>query len=238
MASRPRSSQPTSRRSLYIVIAVAAALAGALVAVALLSRDDDGSNGSSGSSTALVDVNGIPQAGAVLGDPDANVTLIEYADLQCPACREYTEQVVPTLVDDYVRPGRVKAEFRGLRFLGDDSDKALRFVIAAGLQDRLWNLQEALYRNQGGENSGWVTDDLVRELAGEIEGLDVDRMFADADSAAVTELIEEDEAQAQADQVPGTPTLLVQIGGEEPYMIQIGFDPAALSAALDDALAD
>jgi protein-disulfide isomerase len=127
----------------------------------------------------------------------------------------------------------VRAEFRGLRFLGADSDKALRFVIAAGLQDRLWELQEALYRHQGRENSGWVTDDLVRDLAGEIPGLDVDELFADKDSAEVTALIEEDEARAQADEVSGTPTVLVQVGDQKPYAI----DPSLLGPALDDALA-
>ena len=232
MASRPRSGQPVSRRSLYVVIAVAGLLAGALVAAALLARDDGG--GPSGSPTPVVDFDGIPQEGALLGSTEATVRVIEYADLQCPACRQYAEAVVPILVNDYVRPGRVLAEFRGLRlrFLGPDSDKALRFVIAAGLQNRLWNLQEALYRNQGAENSGWVTDDLVRELAGEIPGLDVDRLFADRDSDAVTRLIEEDEAQAEADGIPGTPTVLVQIGDEEPYAI----DPSQLGPALDDAL--
>jgi protein-disulfide isomerase len=230
MATRPRSGQTPSRRAIFVAIAVAALAAAALVAAALLLRDD---SSPSASPTPVVDLSGIPQDGAFLGNEDTNVTLIEYADLQCPGCRSYAENVLPVLVDDYVRPGRVRAEFRGLRFLGADSDKALRFVIAAGLQDRLWELQEALYRHQGRENSGWVTDDLVRDLAGEIPGLDVDELFADKDSAEVTALIEEDEALAQADEVPGTPTVLVQIGEREPYEI----DPSLLGPALDDALA-
>jgi protein-disulfide isomerase len=143
---------------------------------------------------------------------------------------------VPTLVEDYVRPGRVKADFRGMTFIGPDSVTALRFVHAAGLQSRFWQLQEALYRSQGGENTGWVTDELVRDLAADIPGLDVDKLFADKDSAAVTELLAEDARRAQEDQVQATPTLLIQIGDAEPYQIQVGFDPGALSAALDDAL--
>jgi protein-disulfide isomerase len=233
MATRPRSGQPTSRRSILIAAGVAAIAAAALVTTALLMRSDDGS---SPSPTPVVNLEGIPQEGAVLGSPAANVTLIEYADLQCPACREYTQEVFPTLVTDYVRPGNVKAEFRGLSFIGPDSETALRFVLAAGMQNRLWNLQETLYRNQGGENDGWVTDDLMREIAAEIPGLDVEKLFADKDGAAVTAQMAEDASQAQQDEVPGTPTLLVQIGDDEPYLIQIGFDPAALSAALDDAL--
>lgn len=233
MATRPSSRQGASRRSIVVVIAAAAIVALALVAGALLLRDD---GGSSASPTPVVDFTGIPQEGAVLGDPSATVRLIEYADLQCPACRGYTEEVQPTLVADYVRPGRVQAEFRGMTFIGPDSETALRFVHAAGLQNRLWQLQEALYRNQGAENSGWVTDELMRDLAADIPGLDVDKLFADKDSAAVTELLAEDARHAQKDQVSETPTLMVQIGDAEPYKINIGFDPDALSAALDDAL--
>ncbi|MGH3079079.1 MAG: DsbA family protein [Gaiellaceae bacterium] len=233
MATRPSSGPSASRRTIFIVIGVAALAAVALVAVALLLRED---GGSSGSPTPVVDFTGIPQEGAVLGDPAATVALIEYADLQCPACREYAEEVVPTLVEDYVRPGRVKADFRGMTFIGPDSVTALRFVHAAGLQNRFWQLQEALYRNQGGENTGWVTDELVRDLAADIPGLDVDKLFADKDSAAVTELLAEDARRAQEDQVQATPTLLIQIGDAEPYQIQVGFDPGELSAALDDAL--
>jgi len=125
---------------------------------------------------------------------------------------------------------------RGMTFVGPESATALRFVHAAGLQDRLWQLQEALYRNQGAENSGWVTDDLVRELAADIPGLDVDKLFADKDSAEVTDLLAQDARNAQADEIQATPTLLIQIGDAEPYQIQIGFDPDALSEALDDAL--
>ena len=233
MASRPSSGPSASRRSIVVVAGVAALAAVALVAVALLLRDDGGSGGSP---TPVVDFTGIPQEGAVLGDPSATVRLIEYADLQCPACREFTEEVQPTLVADYVRPGRVQAEFRGMTFIGPDSETALRFVHAAGLQNRLWQLQEALYRNQGGENDGWVTDELVRELAADLPGLDVERLFADKDGAEVTELLAEDARNAQADQIQATPTLLIQIGDAEPYKINVGFDPSELSAALDDAL--
>jgi protein-disulfide isomerase len=232
MATRPSSRQGASRRSLLIAVGVAAVVALALVAGALLLRDD---GGSSASPTPVVDFTGIPQQGAVLGDPSATVRLIEYADLQCPFCRQYAEDVLPTLVNDYVRPGRVQAEFRGMTFIGPDSVTALRFVHAAGLQNKLWQLQEALYRHQGDENSGWVTDELVRELAADIPGLDVDRLFADKDGAEVTELLAEDARNAQADQVQATPTLFIQIGDAAPYQIQVG-DADQLSAALDDAL--
>ncbi len=233
MATRAPSSRPTSRRSIVIALAIAAVAAGALVAGALLLRDD----GESGSPAAEVDLSGIPQEGSLLGDPDATVTLIEFADMQCPFCAEYSETMVPTLVNDYVRPGRVRADFRVVSILGADSETAARYVIAAGRQNLMWQFQQALFARQGDENSGWVTEELVREVAAEVPGLDVDELVADAESEAVIAQAQENLQQFSEAGATGTPTLLIQIGDDEPYMIQVGLDPAALAAALDDALA-
>jgi protein-disulfide isomerase len=235
MATGPHpTSRTTSRRSILVAIAVAAVAAGALVAAALLLRDDGGSRGSA---PAGVDLTGIPQDGSSLGDANAPVTLVEYADMQCPFCADWSEEMLPTLVTDYVRPGNVRADFRAVAILGADSETAARFVIAAGLQDRLWEFQEALYGRQGGENEGWVTDEVVREAAEEVPGLDVEQLFADEESAEVAAQLQENMARFQADGATGTPTVMLQIGDQEPYMIQVGLDPEALSAALDDALA-
>ncbi|MGH3132279.1 MAG: DsbA family protein [Gaiellaceae bacterium] len=233
MATRPDAERRPSGIVVVVAFVVAIGAAVALIAAALVLRSD---SSAPPSPAAGVDLEGIPQDGTVLGSPAANVTLIEYGDLQCPACRAYTEAVFPSVVTEYVRPGKVTTEFRGLSFIGPDSERALRFALAAGLQDRLWNVVEALYRNQGGENSGWVTDELVRELAAAIPGLDVDRMFAEAGSTEVTAMIQEAEAYADADEVPGTPTFFVQIGEAEPYMLESGIGSDELAAALDDAL--
>ncbi len=88
------------------------------------------------------------------------MTLVEYADLQCPYCAEWTLETLPVIVSDYVRTGRVRIVFRGLAFLGSDSELALRAVIAAGAQNRLWDLVDELYQRQGYENNGWVGEEL------------------------------------------------------------------------------
>ncbi|GIU93887.1 MAG: hypothetical protein KatS3mg012_0344 [Gaiellaceae bacterium] len=232
MASvRPGAGSGISRRAVGLAFGLAVAAAAAIIAIALLAQSGDEDRSGPAS-----DLSGIPQDGMFLGNPDAEVLLIEYADLQCPFCAEYSTQVFPTLVAEYVRPGTVRMELRGLAFLGPDSEKALRFVVAAGLQDHAWELQEALYRSQGEENSGWVTDELVRELASGIAGLDVDRLFEDAQSAEVTARIREMARQGQVDGVPGTPTFFVKIGDDDPYLIQVPLEPDPFRAALDDAL--
>jgi protein-disulfide isomerase len=135
-----------------------------------------------------------------------------------------------------VRQGSVNTEFRGFPFIGDDSVKAYRFLLAAGEQNKLWDLQEAMYRNQGGENEGWVTDELIRELAAGIDGLDVDQLFADAERDDIVAEAEGAQAAGEEAGIPGTPTLQIVIGDDEPYTIQIA-TVDQMRAALNDALA-
>jgi protein-disulfide isomerase len=227
-----RSKDRPSGRTVVLAFAIAAAAALALVAVALIGRSD---SSAPATEDPVVDLSGIPQDARVLGSPDANVTLVEWADMQCPACRAYTEDFFPTVVDEYVRPGTVNTEFRGFPFIGEDSVTAYRYLLAAGEQDKLWELQEAMYRNQGGENEGWVTEELVRELGAEIDGLDVDQLLADAEREDIVAEAEGAEAVGQAAGIPGTPTLQIVIGDDEPYTIQVS-TVEQLRAALDDAL--
>ena len=212
-------------------IAIAATVA--LVVAAVLLRN--GNSTPAATATPVVDLQGIPEAGSVLGSPSANVTLIEYADPQCPACRRYTESIFPTVVDEYVRPGRVATEFRGFPFIGEDSVSGYRYLLAAGRQGKLWNLAEALYRNQGAENDGWLSEDLVRRLGAEIRGLEVDRLLSDARQSAIVHEASSAAAKAGAAGIQGAPTFLVKIADSTPYLIRVA-SVDDMRAALDDAL--
>ena len=110
----------------------------------------------------------------MLGDTDAPVTLVEYVDLQCPYCAEWAVRTFPVLVSDYVRTGKLRIVFHGLAFIGPDSDTALRTALAAGREDRLWDVVAGFYARQGAEN-GWITDELVDDVVAEA-GLDAGRL--------------------------------------------------------------
>jgi protein-disulfide isomerase len=215
------------------VLGGAAVVAAALVGVSLV-RSNTGSTPPV-TPNPVVDLSGIPQEGRFLGSPKAPVTLVEYADPQCPGCRAYTETIFPVVVNQYVRAGKVRIEFRGYPFLGEDSVKGYRFLLAAARQNKLWNLQEAMYRNQGAENSGWVTDDLIRRLAARIPSLDVHRLFTDADRGDIRAAAERAADAASEAGIPGTPSFLVQPGDAPPYLIRVG-SAQEMQAALDDAL--
>jgi len=134
------------------------------------------------------------------------VTMVEFGDLQCPFCREYAIKALPAIVNEYVRPGKVKLVFTGLAFIGPDSETALRATYAAGLQGKLWNYLDLLYRNQGAENSGWVTDGLLRAVGNSIPGLDTNALMLARTSTEVDNAIAVSTQQAQNARVDSTPT--------------------------------
>lgn len=183
-------------------------------------------------------LDGIPQAGAVLGDPSAPVTLVEYADPQCPYCAEWSKSALPTIVEQYVKTGKVQLRFNGMAFIGPDSEKALRAVNAAGLQDRMWQMIELLYLNQGGENDGWVTDDLLRRLGLLVPGLDVEKMLADMGSDEVTKLVEASVADAAQNGIESTPSFRAGPTGGTLETVEIdSLDAGGITPKLDELLA-
>ena len=97
------------RRQRLLKLAAAAAFVVVIaVVVAIVVSQNQGSGGSANlAEVGQVDslLKGIPQQGAMLGDPKAKASLYEYGDLQCPVCKEYSEQVLPQLIAGPVRSG-------------------------------------------------------------------------------------------------------------------------------------
>lgn len=156
-----------ARRSMLIRLGLLGALAVVVVlALVAIGGPTGGDSPAGGGSSVTADsaLRGIPQSGIVLGSPGAPVTMVEFADLQCPFCAEYHKKVFPELLDRYVRTGRVRLELRLLRFLGPDSDRLARAAAAAAAQNRMWQFAGLAYDRQGTENSGYATDSFIKGL--------------------------------------------------------------------------
>jgi protein-disulfide isomerase len=240
---RGRRTVTTSRRTLYVTVAAAAALvATALIGVSVLSGDD----GESTPPPAAMVVDGrettrlfagIPQDGIALGRPDAPVTLVEFADFQCPFCATFARDALPEIVRRYVRPGKVRMEYRALAFLGDDSVEAREMALAVAQQDRLWQFGHLLFENQGEENSGWVTEERLEATAKAVPGLDVERALADRSAVAAAREAERAEHHAEQFEISGTPSFLAGRTGGKLERIELqSLDAGAVTPTLDSLL--
>jgi protein-disulfide isomerase len=177
---------------------------------------------------------GIPQHLNQLGMPNAKVTMIEFADPQCPYCRQFALQALPAIVREYVRTGKVKLVQFGIQIIGPNSEQGLRAIYAAGLQGKFWQFADLLYKSQGAENSGWISDALLRRIGNSIPGFDPDRMFADRNSNDVGAALAASEQQAANARVRSTPSFFAgQTGGTLQQMAISSLTPAAFRPTLD-----
>jgi protein-disulfide isomerase len=247
-ADRDRAAEAARTRQRQRIWLLGGALALAAVIVVAIALASGGSDTPkkkageriAGQSEAAALFGGIPQRGITLGDPRAPLTLVEFADLQCPFCRDFTAQTLPSIVTDYVRTGKVKLVFRNVAFIGTDSARGAQMAAAAGLQDKLWQFVDVFYTNQGAENSGYVTDDFLRRIGSGVRGLDVEQAMDDRGLPKVQDQLNEAQVAWQTAGFSGTPSFLLgPTGGRLEALLDDNEAPTAelVFSRIDEALA-
>jgi protein-disulfide isomerase len=147
--------------------------------------------------------------GRVLGDANAPVTIVEYADFQCPICRRAETSVLPEIEKNYVQTGKVKIEFRIYSFLGQESFDAAQAAEAARDQGKFWEYHDALFNAQGtAENNGAFSYDNLVKLAQQV-GLDVPKFEETLSSNVHLAAIQREADAAHAAGISSTPTFFV-----------------------------
>jgi protein-disulfide isomerase len=219
-------------------LAVGAVVAAVIVVVVLIavspwSKSHSKSSSPTGAGAVFA---GVPQHGDTLGKASAPSTLTVFEDPQCQSCKQWSLDTLPTVLDRYVRTGRVKLVYRGLQIVGPNSVTGLVAIYAAGAQNKLWNLADELYRRQGAENTDWITDAVIDDAA-VASGTDRAKLFVSSSSGAVAVAITVARSEAVADAVRGTPTFFLERPAARPVRLSVSaLDPASFKAALDAAL--
>jgi protein-disulfide isomerase len=237
------------RQRLLWLLGGVGVLAIAIVAVAIAVSSGGGSSNTPGPGQAALGgaevsarFKGIPQHGLELGNPKAPVTMVEVADLKCPICDSYMRSAFPTLVDRYVRTGKVKMVMQLQTFVGEasapgDSQRAARMALATGQQNRLWDFVDVFYLNQQDENSSYATDGFLTKLGAAVPGLDVRRAMSARASPAVTNQLRQADALFKKYGFTGTPSFLLGKNGRLSPFTPASFDaPTAYTGAIDTLL--
>ena len=229
------------RRQNLIKIASALAFIAVAVVVVLIVISGNQSEGGDSSEIGGVaevrqELSGIPQEGMILGDPKAKVTVLEFADLQCPVCKGYSEEVLPQIVENRVRSGEAKLSFHNYTIIDELSIPAGAAALAAGEQGRGWNFVELFYRNQGIERSGYVTDEFLTAIAEGAGVPDIDKWDRDRKSKATLEEVSASTAEAQELGFNGTPSFAMEgPGAKGTEALGTPESAAALESAISSA---
>ena len=212
-----------ARRTRLMQLGIVAAIVVAIVVVILVATGGGGAkkvapHSAAANSTvaevkALID--GIPQSGNTLGDPKAPVTLQYFGDLECPICREFTVESLPTIIPKLVRAGKLKIEYHSMETATREPEVFKTQQIAAyaaGKQDKAWYFIETFYHEQlpeEQEDAGGVTESYIQGIAQQVPGLDLTQWTNDRSDPELANEVESDKQAASNAGFTGTPSFLI-----------------------------
>jgi protein-disulfide isomerase len=138
------------------------------------------------------------------GSSNARVAIIEYADFECPYCREYERTVFPQLLIDYIRNGKVKYVYRDLTLpMHPFAIPAARAARCAGEQGKFWEMHDSIFAKQGSPSAPAFVE-RAKAL-----GLDGGKFAECFSSDRYTEDISKSVSYAQTLGIEGTPTFFI-----------------------------
>jgi len=228
-----------------VVAVVVVAIVVVLIATGGGSKSTPPKKGSSAANATVAAVTalvgGIPQSGNVLGRPTAPVTLQYFGDLECPVCKQFTLGALHSIIQKWVRGGKLRIEFRSLETATREPEVFRTqqvAALAAGKQSKMWNFVETFYREQGEEDSGYVTESYLQGIASQVPGLNVSRWTSDRNEPALASQIAADAQAASSVGFSGTPSFLIGRSGGAMKAFEYASltDPALFNEAIEKLL--
>ncbi len=141
------------------------------------------------------------------GSPSGNVTLVEYADFQCPACKAYYP-VVKQLQKDYGDRLHFVYRFFPLENVHKNAESSARAAYAAALQGKFWEMHDTLFQNQDAWAGLSDPTDTFTDYAKTL-GLNVDQFRKDYTSNAASKFVENAYQTALNMGLQGTPSFFI-----------------------------
>lgn len=156
----------------------------------------------------------------ILGNKNAKVTVIEFADFRCPFCEKLFTDTESQLIEDYVNTGKVQFVFRNYAFLGPASTVAANAAECANEQGKFWAMHDYFYKNQPPESdTSMYTVDNLTQIAGTL-GMNTDQFKSCLSTNKYQKNIDQDFSDGQKAGVSGTPSTFIDgqlTVGAQPY---------------------
>ena len=110
----------------------------------------------------------------VMGNINAPITILEWGDYQCTFCYKFHQNTLDIINEDFIKTGKVKFIFKDFPLNGPDSKLAAEASYCAQDQEKYWKYHDELYKNWGGERTGWITRESLTKFAETVD-LDIEK---------------------------------------------------------------
>lgn len=155
----------------------------------------------------------------VRGDPNAKLTIVNFADFQCPFCEKFHNDAEPKIIKEYVDTGKVKFVYKNLAFLGQESTDAANASLCAKEQNKYWEYHDKLFSSQKGENQGAFAIVNLKQFAVDL-GLNTNQFNSCFDAKKYNAQVQADVAEANRigfNSTPSTAVGKVPMIGAQPF---------------------
>ncbi len=172
-----------------------------------------------------------------MGDPNAPIKIVEFSDYHCGHCGDFALNTEPILVEEYVETGDVHFVYRtaGGMIGGDESLLSAEASYCAGEQNKFWEMHDIIFANQTSS-----FDEGIMAKWAETVGVEMDAYDACMSTSKYLERANQDEADAQAAGISGTPSFIISyvVDGEVIEQLLPGNYPIeAFRQVIDEGLA-
>ena len=137
---------------------------GMLIGIGLVSNLEQ----DSGNSSVLTKENLI-EGSIIMGSPNAKITIVEFGDYQCTFCYKFHDETMKKITDEYIKTNNVNFVYKDFPLNGEQSILASEAAYCAEKQNKFWEYHNTLYNNWGGENTGWITENVLLGFARDLE---------------------------------------------------------------------
>lgn len=187
---------------LLIIPVIIGILAGTFLVFYSIDSEVLSENGSL-TATKLIE-NGSP----VFGDNNAPITIIEWGDYQCTFCYKFHKDTLNKIDEEYIETGKVKLFFKDFPLNGPDSVMAAEASYCAHDQKKYWQYHDELYKNWGGERTGWITRGSLESFATTV-GLNLNEFTTCLDNKKYSDHVLSSYELGQEIGIDATPSFLV-----------------------------
>ena len=198
----------------FLVIPI---IIGITFGVVLISNLEQTSNNSS-----VLNKENLLRGSTMMGNPNAMITIVEFGDYQCTFCYKFHDETMKKINDKYIETENVNFVYRDFPLNGKQSILASEASYCAQKQNKFWEYHDTLYNNWGGENTGWITENVLLGFARDVE-LNLDDFSQCLENSEFRQKVLDNEQFGRDIGITATPSFLI-FDDDEVYRI-IGAQP-------------
>ena len=158
--------------------------------------------------SSILNKENLMQGSVILGNPDAKITIVEFGDYQCTFCYKFHDETMKKIDQAYIKTENVNFVYRDFPLNGPQSILASEASYCAQKQNKFWEYHDTLYNNWRGENTGWITKNVLIGFANDIK-LDLDSFSQCLENSEFKQKVLDNEQFAREIGIDATPSFLI-----------------------------